>query len=1465
VSDLQKSIVRILRENGDTAGTGFLLNDTGLIATCAHVIWNEGGPRPRPEKITLVFHAIGETRQATVLPDWWRSAQADDVAIVQLDGPLPEGVAAIPLGSTQGTSEHPFDAFGFPQSNPKDGIWGQGTILRATKLQSIQVLQLSSKEVTPGFSGGPILDRQSQRIVGMVTAITPTDQFGRLAETAFATPIETLREICPKLKLSDVCPYRSLEAFTEEDTGFFCGRQGIVDDLLARLRQEPGLLLILGPSGSGKSSVVQAGLIPRLRQGGRGAPIGSDQWEIVVTRPINDPLLELAAHGLVDEQRDLNAGVQAWFARFPEKTRLLLIFDQFEELFVTCPEAQRLEFLQQLSKLLADSQPVTVLLIMRDDFYSRLAQHAFLGQQINQGLMNVPPTLKHEELDEIVRKPARSAGITFENDDLIELIIQDAETSDHNEINDGVADSTMLPLLEFTLTQLWARRQDGVLTLQAYQAIGGVTGALTQWADQTYNKLKDKSAQRLAHRIFTDLVHLGNHSQKLPDSRQRRALPSLWRNESEKEAVQQVIQQLVEARLLVTGRDSTSNEETVEIIHDALLREWARLRSWLEEDHRFLLWHQKFQEHFQDWIETNQTDPALREQDKLLQGSDLTEAIGKWLKDHAADLSQEEQDFIQISQRFKEQKEQDWKQLYERAEQQRQIALAQSLAAQAELLYSQRSDLLELGVLLATEAMQRYACTETDRALRNGALLLRQRVATLPHGEVAEILFHPKGHQLLIIEKNGAVTSLEKPDGGGVILPIKPEATLFAALLSTDGRLLITASGGGGKGIEDPVSGHVFPLNGDHEQNVQENIEQVRTQSLVADIHALDANNPRGGAEVWEISTRRRLLAVNHADWVTAVALSPDTHLLATASEDGTAGLWEIASGRQIATLQHQKSVYAVAFSPDGKQLATASEDGTACLWDTTNGHLRATLQHQKNVYMVIFSPDGQMLATASEDSSAGLWDAATGQQIASLPHRSSVNTVAFSPDGQVLATASGDATAGLWEVSTARLLVSLPHQKSVYTLAFSPDGKQLATASYDQTAGVWDIATGRRIASLVHMGKVKKLTFSQNVQQLVTVSAGKTLAENNVTIWDIGAGRHLAPLVHSGQVAYTSFSADGTLLVTAFADNRLGVWDVISGQPLAWVADEEGFITTNFTARDVREAVQRKQSKRSAYPSNASLITLSPGRRFYAFIEGSDPTISNISKTDSEQEPLALVHPGELKYMLFSPDERLLATLIDKMGTEDQIVTIWEVASGRRLVAFTHEGQINQLIFHSQGKRLATGSSKGKAQVWEIATGTCQATFLHDKAVYDVAFSPDGQFLASASEDDTARIWEIATGHLQTTLAHLRPVTGVLFNPASQQLATASRDGTARIWDLATGRCLATFTHVRPVTKIDFSPDGRLLATSSEDWTAQIWPWRPADLISEAQARLARNLTPAEWQQYFGSEPYHKTCPALP
>src|SRR6266700_2189103 len=271
-------------------GTGFVVVDDGLIATCAHVL----GPS-RPEKALVVFQGSGEQREAVVLAESWRAEEAEDIALLRVSGELPTGILPLPLGSSLGTEGHPLTTFGYPNIGEIEGARGTGTILgHGMNTKAGQpLLQLRSNEITEGFSGAPVWDEVRRRVVGMVVIAARTDPLGKLSETAFATPAETLRAISPALQVSDVCPYRNLEAFTETDAMFFRGREHVIETLVDNLQNEPRLLAVFGASGSGKSSVVQAGLIPRLRN---GAVPGSDRWEIIVTRPTDTFFKQHLAH-----------------------------------------------------------------------------------------------------------------------------------------------------------------------------------------------------------------------------------------------------------------------------------------------------------------------------------------------------------------------------------------------------------------------------------------------------------------------------------------------------------------------------------------------------------------------------------------------------------------------------------------------------------------------------------------------------------------------------------------------------------------------------------------------------------------------------------------------------------------------------------------------------------------------------------------------------------------------------------------------------------------------------------------------------------------------------------------------------------------------------------------------------------------------------------------------------------------
>jgi serine/threonine protein kinase/formylglycine-generating enzyme required for sulfatase activity len=436
--------------------------------------------------------------------------------------------------------------------------------------------------------------------------------------------------------LINVRPYRSLDAFNEEDTDFFFGRERVIQKLLESLKRETRFLAVLGPSGSGKSSVIRAGLIPALKQGQLGS---SASWGRFITRPGAQPFDQLEIAGLSAPRDGLVVSVEHWLAEHTENSRLVMVIDQFEELLVSNPPDIRQEFITELAAALDAPIAFTLILTMRDDFYSQLLREApILSTWIEHGLVNIPLTITASELKAIITGPAEVAGLTFE-EGLPETIVADVLARDQ----DDAAHITVLPLLEFALTQLWEMRQDNILTHDAYREMDGVVGGLAKWANSVYDAL-DKHERSMARLILELLVHPADEEQGIPDIRQARPIPEIIR---ENEVLtQRTIDKLVQARLLTVKRDSKTGEDILEIIHDALLVEWGPLRSWLEEDRPSLQLQQQLAESAVAW-KAHDCDPSY-----LFRGKRLEE-VQTWLAQHKKPLSQSEREFYHACQQEK--------------------------------------------------------------------------------------------------------------------------------------------------------------------------------------------------------------------------------------------------------------------------------------------------------------------------------------------------------------------------------------------------------------------------------------------------------------------------------------------------------------------------------------------------------------------------------------------------------------------------------------------------------------------------------------------------------------------------------------------------------------------------------------------------------------------------------------------
>lgn len=1120
------SIVRVVG-NRDI-GTGFVVSDDGLIVTCAHVL----GPA-RPEKVDVVFQGSGEQREALV--ESWHAEDAEDIALLRVCGRMPAGALPLPLGSSLETEGHPFTTFGYHQIRKVEGVRGTGTIVgQGMKTETKQpLLQLHSSEITGRFGGAPVWDELRSRVVGIVAIVIPMDPYGKLSETAFAIPTETLQAISPALQVRDICPYRNLAAFTEENAEFFFGRKQVIEQLLNNLQNEPRFLVVFGASGSGKSSVVQAGLIPRLRE---GALPGSDGWKIVVTRPTDFSFRQRLAS--LDQT----------------SAPVVFVIDQFEELFVTSSEVTSLEVITQVTQLLEHAPKVTLLIVMRADFSSLFMHRKTLEKWLPRCQVNVWSPSEPEEIEAIIREPARQVGWQFQ-EGLIELIVNDVRAATKAE-NTKDGNITILPLLEFTLTQLWERRQDGILTREAYGRIGGVTGGLRKWAEDAYCTFEER-LQPLVRRIFTDLVYLSDQKQPIANSRKRRPLSTLIHSDAESADTSLVVEQLRTARLLVASQDQESKQETIEITHDALLWEWGRLRQWLEEDRRFLMWRQEFEKRTQAWVETNKDDPSKRDSYKLIGGPDLTEALD-WVKMRAQDLSHSEHEFIQAS---KERRKQ-----YRR----RTVVLA------------------GLGVVGLAVGLTGAGIGLLRKPTAGRTALLPLSVPYTLHGHtdaVLSVIWSPDGKQLAsagadtTVQVWGATTGSPlltfrghtdvvesvawSPDGkwlasAGDDKTVRVWDARHSLLLliyrghiqrvasigwSPDGRHLASASADTTVQVWDAASGSLLLNYGGHTAAVTSVAWSPDGKRLVSagDDKTVQVSDASIATSIIQLTYR------GHTDMVLSVSWSPDGERLASASDDGTVQVWNAATGQTLLTYTGLMGtgVLCVAWSPDGKRLASGGNGygATVEILDAATGQTLLTYKgHTQMVTSVAWSPDSKRLASASGDGTVQIWNAASGSHLLTLAVYA--NSVAWSPDGKRLASASGDGIR-VWDATTSSLVLTYRgHTDAVESVAWSPDGKWLASASDDTTVQVCDAASGSHLLTYRgHTDWVLSVAWSPDGKWVA--SAGSDY-DATVQVWNASIATDMIQLTyrgHTGAVNSVAWSPDGKRVASAGNDSTVQLW----------------------------------------------------------------------------------------------------------------------------------------------------------------------------------------------------------------------------------------------------------------------------------------------------------------------------------
>jgi WD40 repeat protein/transcriptional regulator with XRE-family HTH domain len=1190
-------------------------------------------------------------------------------------------------------------------------------------------------------------------------------------------------------------PYKGLLFFDESDANLFFGRETLTAHLVDRVTNlirdsSSRFLAVVGASGSGKSSLMRAGLTVALKEAG---------WDVRIFTPGANPLEALDTHREPDRD-EIEVG------------RLLIVVDQFEEAFTLChEESDRVAFFEKLLRVASKPSKTTVVVIaLRADFYPHCAQYpglrqAVAAQQEYIGQMTL------EELRRAIEEPARRSGWKLEPG-LVEILLQDLTTQGNHQPEPGA-----LPLLSHALLATWERRQGRTMTRDGYAASGGVGGAIAETAESVFNDRLNGAQQDIARAVFLRLTELGEDTE---DTRRRAALNELVRRSTE-EAVQlrTVLDILAEARLI------TLNEDSAEVAHETLIREWGRLHEWLTEDREGLLLHRHLTQAAQEW-EARGQDPA-----ELYRGARLAQAR-EWASANEKTLNVLEQSFLKAS---VEQEQQDT--LEREAQRQRELEAAQEFA---ESQHRAAKQLRRRAVLLAGAFALALVFAGVALFLGNQARQNELRAQTQALSAQQNAKQAAANAQQAETERRIA-TSRELAAAAIRFLDEDPERSILLALQAVSAAQTLEAENALHRSVLASRVRLVLPHD-----------SEVWGVAVSPDGKWIATASQDKQARIWDAVTGQLLLTLmGHTDMVNDIVFSPDGKHVATASYDRTANVWDSSTGEELLTLSgHTDAIHHIAFSPDGTRLATTSNDGTAKVWDLATGEERVTFTgHEETVFDIAWSPAGDRIVTSGLDRNVRIWDANSGNEQLVLPFEEGdqLRGLAFSPDGKrVIVTNTGMPRGKVWNALTGEVLLNnFPdHRDALLDIAFSANGELIATGSSDAQAKIWDAITGEVLYTLSgHTLPVTAVAFHPASTRLVTASWDGT-----VRVWKITpASEALFIPIDSSWSLRPSYSPDGTeLLADIPTEAAANVWDTTSGKELLTLKEEA---------------------------ASFSLTSYSPDGSVIAGI--SEQTIFLFDARTGQLRARLTGHTDAITAIDFSPDGTQLAS-----GSSNGEIILWDIAQGKALstlrAAITGSVpmvrySIFAVAFSPDGKHLLSGDTYGQGIIWDITTGEKSLTLIYEEGIgnasfpdigFDAAYSPDGKRIALTGGLGTTRIWDAFTGEEMLVLrGHTGSVVSVAFSPDGSQIATASVDGMAKVWDAVTGMNLLTL----PVDRrggggISFRPDGKRLAVGAVSGV-YVFVLPIEDLVELAKSRLTRSLTIEECQQYLHLE----TCPNGP
>jgi WD40 repeat protein len=1129
-----------------------------------------------------------------------------------------------------------------------------------------------------------------------------------------------------------VCPYKGLAAFELEDAQYFHGRETLVDEMVRRLRMER-VLVVGGPSGSGKSSLVRAGLIPALLE---GALAGSRDWHVALFTPGRDPMAALYVQLMQDQTAKTTPISLSDLAAHPGLARYagaaahkpcVFCIDQFEELFTLAPPEQRQPFVDALSAMVdpADSR-IRVVLALRADFYGQCAEFPWLADRISESQLLVGP-MTRQELRRAISEPAQLAGLVLDRD-LVDAVIDEA--GNH---------AGSLPLVSHALYETWLRRDGNTLTLEGFRAAGGVAGAISQTADSLFERRFSDEEQAATKRLFLRLISPGSGT---PDTRRALPIGELDRD-ARPDIMHRVVGALTEARLL------TIDAVHVEIAHEALLRTWPRLRGWIEENRDEMRFRQRVSRDASEWAAEGRTD------DLLYRGSRLA-AASEWAEHNPDQLGELEGDFLRNAAALQAAEE------ASAARSVRQRARVRSIAIGVLALFAVAASLASVVAFRATgeaEANRRVAVAAEEEANERFAGALGAAARGLAGSDPllalalgAESLGRAREPRATFEARSAILSAWETLQASEIVpegSPV-PVGDASAIAMEESGRIVAVGDREGRLGLFDVADRRWLSRGLDRHTRAIRDLAFDRTGDRLASAGA------DGRVILWDLSagTPSGTVLAEIEEIAFALAFDRTGSRLAVAGGDGTVRLWrDLDVPSEWLTLATEPLAFKQVAFASGDRLVGSNMSGLLHIWRLSSEKPAAPPVDglsSNDLLSLAVSPHGDSLAGAGSNGRVSLVDLGTAAPRPIFADSASVFAVAFTPDGQEVVGGDRDGVLKVWDIAKGTSAVTVNgHGQQIIDLDRGADGRTWVTIGRDQQLRVWraHLPAATRTLATGSGAPAKGVAFSPDGE---TVAVGDRSGRVELWHWSADAGT-TAFDAHEGEVWAVAFAPDGSRLASGDRGGEVVVRDLADGSLSRHRVGGEPIWSLQF------------------FPGSTTLLI------------GTSRSVRTLDVRSGAETTLARFEGAEVNRASLSAAGDLVAAAL----TDGRVVVLDAADGATRIEIAADDNAIWSAAFDGRGERIVTASSDEVVAVWDVRTGERLAIFGgHSGGATDAKILGDDTTVVAVDREGRLHHWDIATSRrlVDPAPAHAGASWRIALHPDGMQFATTGDDGQAAV-----------------------------------------------------------------------------------